>query len=434
MAEVQRSHVQRSSIASGRTRVGGYDADFIPSLDRKYVCPICLAALREPMQTLCGHRFCRNCIMGCVQEGMRTARCPVDNVVLIVHKELFEDNAFRREVLSLTVKCDNSTQGCTWTGELRELEGHKLSCSYVMVECEHRCGVQVLQRLMTEHLVSCERRPTVCTHCQMTIPFADMTKHQLLMCQNLPVQCTSCGKGGIQRKDIAKHIDVTTGDCPSTVIPCQYAQFGCQFQSLRRLMPDHLNENTNQHILLLVRRISDQEQRIQTLESTMSTDHSEMTVPVSKFIFGQYFTGSLDWKIPLPSENLLNLKSTFVSPSFYTGCPGYQLHVTLGLNAHVQENEKWTSVHLTFEKGIFDDELPPNMENSTWRIKIVSQLDVDDRLRDGISDCISCTMVRPTYRFPSYRVGKENFMLSRELLEYEFTKNGYLHVNVWLER
>lgn len=50
------------------------------------------------------------------------------------------------------------------------------------------------------------------------------------MCEHFPVQCTLCGQTGIKRKDISSHIDVNTGDCPQTIIPCKYASYGCQFQ------------------------------------------------------------------------------------------------------------------------------------------------------------------------------------------------------------
>lgn len=40
----------------------GYDVDFDPPLESKYECPICLMALRNAIQTPCGHRFCKNCI------------------------------------------------------------------------------------------------------------------------------------------------------------------------------------------------------------------------------------------------------------------------------------------------------------------------------------------------------------------------------------
>ena len=41
----------------------GYDVEFDPPLESKYECPICLMALREAVQTPCGHRFCKGCIV-----------------------------------------------------------------------------------------------------------------------------------------------------------------------------------------------------------------------------------------------------------------------------------------------------------------------------------------------------------------------------------
>ena len=44
-------------------RSEGYDEYFDPPLESKYECPICLLGLREPVQTSCGHRFCKGCIV-----------------------------------------------------------------------------------------------------------------------------------------------------------------------------------------------------------------------------------------------------------------------------------------------------------------------------------------------------------------------------------
>ena len=44
-------------------RSEGYDEYFDPPLESKYECPICLLGLREPVQTSCGHRFCKGCIL-----------------------------------------------------------------------------------------------------------------------------------------------------------------------------------------------------------------------------------------------------------------------------------------------------------------------------------------------------------------------------------
>ena len=40
----------------------GYDEDFVSPIDEDLQCSICYLALREPVLTRCGHRFCRQCL------------------------------------------------------------------------------------------------------------------------------------------------------------------------------------------------------------------------------------------------------------------------------------------------------------------------------------------------------------------------------------
>ena len=40
----------------------GHDEVFDPAVSADYECPICMMVLRNPVQTTCGHRFCRGCI------------------------------------------------------------------------------------------------------------------------------------------------------------------------------------------------------------------------------------------------------------------------------------------------------------------------------------------------------------------------------------
>ena len=48
-------------MADGEYKTG-FAADFEPPLDKKHECPVCYFALRDPIQTSCGHRFCTDCI------------------------------------------------------------------------------------------------------------------------------------------------------------------------------------------------------------------------------------------------------------------------------------------------------------------------------------------------------------------------------------
>jgi hypothetical protein len=56
---------------------GGYEADFSPPLEDKYKCPVCWSALRDPIQTKCGHRLCFSCFKQ-IRGGQWYFRCPID--------------------------------------------------------------------------------------------------------------------------------------------------------------------------------------------------------------------------------------------------------------------------------------------------------------------------------------------------------------------
>ena len=43
---------------------GGYDFVFVDEPSPGQICSICLTAMRNPVQTFCGHRFCEECLVG----------------------------------------------------------------------------------------------------------------------------------------------------------------------------------------------------------------------------------------------------------------------------------------------------------------------------------------------------------------------------------
>lgn len=46
-----------------KNQTGGFEADFVSSVNADYQCPICQLPFREPVQTRdCGHRFCESCL------------------------------------------------------------------------------------------------------------------------------------------------------------------------------------------------------------------------------------------------------------------------------------------------------------------------------------------------------------------------------------
>ena len=47
----------------GEPRIGGHDFVFVDELSPGQTCSICLLAMRSPVQTVCGHRFCKGCLL-----------------------------------------------------------------------------------------------------------------------------------------------------------------------------------------------------------------------------------------------------------------------------------------------------------------------------------------------------------------------------------
>ena len=95
----------------------GFEAKFKHPLLKRHECPICLFAMRHPVQTECGHLFCRDCLEPVLKR--RHPICPLDKQE-ITQEGTFPDNACRREILKLQVFCN--FQNCPWIGDLKDLE------------------------------------------------------------------------------------------------------------------------------------------------------------------------------------------------------------------------------------------------------------------------------------------------------------------------
>lgn len=226
------------------SRQEGYDYEFLPTLDSKYECSICLLALRAPYQTTCGHRFCRNCIFNCISEGK--CHCPLDNKVL-TENDMFPDSCVEREILQLRVKCPNYTLGCSRTVDLNYVDAHTQGCDYQPVICPNECAATVLQKELEHHLLSqCILRLTKCQLCEQPCAF-DQEQVHLLTCVYVSVACELCS-AMMPRGNVGKHMTTT---CPKVVVACTFVEHGCQEKMNRSNLDEHMTQAVQHHIQLL---------------------------------------------------------------------------------------------------------------------------------------------------------------------------------------
>lgn len=216
----------------------GYDVEFDPPLERKYECPICLMALRNAIQTPCGHRFCKNCIEKSIRDTGQ--KCPVDNEMLS-EDQLFPDNFAKREILSLTVRCPNS--GCSDKMELRHLDNHLTQCQFATEPCP-QCQQSVRKSHLEEHTtVECPRRPVSCPDCVAFFVYEERELHEQ-QCPFANVKCQYCGMDLI-RDQMESHCDT---DCPKAPIACNFSAFGCKERMQRHNLAQHMQEFTQMHM------------------------------------------------------------------------------------------------------------------------------------------------------------------------------------------
>ncbi|XP_075693160.1 TNF receptor-associated factor 6 [Rhinoderma darwinii] len=223
----------------------GYDVEFDPPLENKYECPICLMALREPLQTPCGHRFCRACIIKSIRDA--GPKCPVDNDLLL-ENQLFSDNFAKREILSLTVNCPS--EDCVTKMELRKLEHHLALCEFASVECG-LCQHPFPRKQLQKHLEDeCPRRLVSCENCVVEMPYEERKRHEQT-CPLAYVTCEYC-QTDLARKQMADHYDM---DCYKAPIPCTYSHFGCKEKMQRNDLARHLQEFTQAHMRMMAQTL-----------------------------------------------------------------------------------------------------------------------------------------------------------------------------------
>lgn len=222
-------------------------------VDPKYLCGICKRVLRNPIQSYCGHRFCKFCIDPLLssEEPQKCPCCVAEKTEneysILKRSETFPDNATKREFHVLPAHCPN--EDCNWKGTFKEYERHENRCEFKLIHCV--CGQSISASRYSDHLENvCPKREVQCAHCSATYPFEEDSSHKE-NCPNIPLKCTLCGREGILREQMEAHVNLDRGDCTAPRVMCP---FGCSYVS-PSMLAQHLDTNIVRHVNWLRERV-----------------------------------------------------------------------------------------------------------------------------------------------------------------------------------
>ena len=206
---------------------------------------------------------------------------------------------------SLSILCDNSSNGCEWTGELRSLDKHLTSCGFTILLCPNKYKksnklVHLLHKDMEKHTKDdCPKRQYECPHCQEPGEHWERTIKHLNECPMIEVPCPKrrC-KVHIAHCNLIEH----RRECQFEKVPCKYATIGCEEEVLRKDLEEH-EEDSEQHLQLAINTIHQQQVTISEQENMLAHLRSKQMPMTYKFtsyehhkaeFTAQHFTPALE--------------------------------------------------------------------------------------------------------------------------------------------
>ena len=185
-------------------------------------CPVCLEIVLEPVQTSCGHLFCKKCVRG-------VTRCPACRKQFTCMPDHFN----KRRVLSLRVKCPFTANGCKWVGDLGDVGDHEA--------------------------VRCEFQPKPCPYCDFTTIQKENLQQHLKTCDSHTFQCPNGCGATPSRRGLDQHLE----ECPEQLVHCKFSILGCDAVLPRKAIErhvatsaEHSTEFLLQHVMKLTELVS----------------------------------------------------------------------------------------------------------------------------------------------------------------------------------
>ena len=322
--------------------------DFVEELGppADYFCPVTFELLTDPRQTnsCCGKHLSRVVAEHLEAEGKPCPLCK--KAPLKTMADLF----FKCKVMELKVKCSHKSVGCKWVGELGELENHlnvgsvQGQCSFVYVICPLKCGQCIQRHYIDDHRTNkCANRPFTCKYCNYKATYERIINDHWPKCQCYPLVCPNkCSTEVMERRFLQSHLNKI---CPNQSISCKFSHAGCQGETVRQKMQDHLDTKKDEHLALVSAKCEKLENELTGLKITFTKIAPKpVFIPPPEMIMSNF-------------ETLKTDDQRWRTAPFYTHVGGYKMCLKVHANGQGSAKGTHIGVFVFMMKGEFDSHL-----------------------------------------------------------------------------
>jgi len=368
----------------------------IENLNEKYKCTRCKYVFKDPYQSNCGHRFCKECIYYILSDSTEVIckYCKDEDSdeedISIIKGEIHQDFATNRELHKLSIKC--SFKECLWSGTYKQYIDHYTNCEFGFIICK-TCKMEILKN-DTTHITTCFK--TCKFGC--TDKYTDENEHM--------------------QNNLANHMNYL------------YQYLGMSDDSIKKR--DNLLDILYNHVIKQGELIEIFEnKKIQSLEQQITIKDAIITDLRLKIhnLDETSYNGTFIWRI----DNFKNKKASTISDEpislfsvpFYSDKVGYKMCGRIFLNGESSVRGLYISLFLVLMKGTYDAllEWPFNKKMS---FTLIDQNKKEDIETSFISDPESSSFKRPV-KDMNVSTGCPKFCL---LTKLNSTENAYVKDDV----
>ena len=395
------------AVASGNA--GGFECSFIGDV-KEFECPLCLHVTRDPnLTSCCGQHFCQSCISRIIADRKPCPFCKESRFTVLLDKKQ------KRRVLDLKVKCIECSRGCFWTGPLGDLDNHgSKDCGFTYISCPNDCVMEVQRRFLEDHVAkSCPKRNFRCKYCGYEDTYELIIWEHISGCPKYPVSCpNNCTANMFVRATLNEHIKQ---GCPLQQVNCEYKSFGCTSYILRKDMPKHMEDNIQQHMLLVTKELKTTREtlsgvivELNTTKEKLSGATKELKLTNEKLSEAEGTIATLTEKVTLLENGTLTVPLIFYvhKVSQLKSLRNVKLIGTYTLLTHLNGYKLYlncfaTDSHLTFYIGKIDTK---NDKKLRWPLRctvIVTILNQNSTIVHMKESSDVCVENNDTVRIPN---------------------------------